>query len=1330
MQLRVCGAAVAVDGGWMRESLEESSCEGSFDHCTCRLHPAPPIHNASLRSPVVHIALLRASLLAALPRAACVCGCYPPRVGEPCCPSAVCVVLCDDGGIARAQAAVTMSKTARLKQSIAKHQPVEARNRHSAPGLAATPSPPLPPSSSSSFSSPTARELRPSTVVAHAAAEKRRLADEERDLADASDADKRQRLTAFGASPSSLSSSAQPRLPPLHLPDPNAAPDRVKRKTPAKPINTSAASSSSPPSQMSPFTPSTSTSHPHPSAYPSPGTALAGMSDSAAEHQFYETILSWDPTRPRDAFEDDATGHAAPPSSSPSSSSGPSPSTSPPPPAMFPSGAAYQAFFRPLLLLDFLSQLQQSYEANLLQPHSFAAQLQPLTVTAVEERDGRGASQSMFTVHLTHINDIPLDMPERRRKQGQLREWVAGDLALLRHHVRGEDQSAGGAEHDGGGKGKRHRREREKMRKQSLGRVDHFVMCVIDNVEAAYGKDGAAPLCILRVRVHLPQTAATLPRVRAMWELLHPKATVDVDEKQSERRRAVYEGVYSVVRLDSPVTTVREFIALQHVDSLTLLPHLLNPAPSWTSSSSSVTTDSLLQASTGVSADELESFASTLPEQYRGYLSSHLNAYQLQAVQRCAFRCRQPGFTLLQGPPGTGKTKTVVSILNSLHLRAYQAHYTSLIRHLLAVPKSVLATLRRTIAGDTSSQPIAVDELISDLTALPSSSSSSSPSPFSFPATPRILPKPRLLVCAPSNAGVDEIITRVLGVESSSPAAAAAGGFVDGKLVRYSPDIVRIGQSESVREEVKEKISLDVLVDGYMKLSVEQLEARARHAARARVDTKRELDQWVQTYRKRWEAAVKHGDASAPEPEPSEVVEPHFLTAVAHLHERLHLATLDADRCQSILTLYHTSNATTAHHSAALPSASAPPALSKERRAAALDRLRLSFLNEAHIVFSTLSGAGLPILSSSLSHPFSAVLVDEAAQATELSTLVAFRHNPPHVILVGDPRQLPATVFLHREVRARRAVERSLFERLQEGGGGVQTLLVQYRMHREVREFPSRYFYEGRLVDGEVVGGPGYVKEFHRHALCKPMMLFDVRVDEYERGGEREEVQRVHAQYRQEKGKSSGNVTEAAFVARMVEQLLTLYPTEVRGMSIGCVTFYQQQKRILEQMMADMRGRVAGVEGVEVSTVDGFQGREKEVIIVSCVRQRRDGGGGGRGGGKGVRGIGFVSDIRRMNVALTRGKWAMWVCGDVDVLSEGSVEWKALVDDARSRGLLKRWRDVRNEDARWLPFQRSEPSRAQSGWKSTTFDDKAAAAVPPHQGGDDLPLPALERVVH
>ena len=188
-------------------------------------------------------------------------------------------------------------------------------------------------------------------------------------------------------------------------------------------------------------------------------------------------------------------------------------------------------------------------------------------------------------------------------------------------------------------------------------------------------------------------------------------------------------------------------------------------------------------------------------------------------------------------------------------------------------------------------------------------------------------------------------------------------------------------------------------------------------------------------------------------------------------------------------------------------------------------------------------------------------------------------------------------------------------------------------------------------------------------------------------------------------GKSSGNVVEAAFVVRLVERLLAMYGDEVTASAIGVITFYQQQKRLIEAMLATHLTTAAGT--VEVSTVDGFQGREKDVIVVSCVRQGRE---SYSGRVSRARSIGFVSDVRRMNVALTRGKYGMWVVGDVDVLSGGSVEWAALAADARRRGLIRSAMDVVRMDESFVPLRK-----------------RLTAGVVRHTAGEDQ-LPPLERV--
>ena len=99
-------------------------------------------------------------------------------------------------------------------------------------------------------------------------------------------------------------------------------------------------------------------------------------------------------------------------------------------------------------------------------------------------------------------------------------------------------------------------------------------------------------------------------------------------------------------------------------------------------------------------------------------------------------------------------------------------------------------------------------------------------------------------------------------------------------------------------------------------------------------------------------------------------------------------------------------------------------------------------------------------LNSALANRFDLQVIDEAAQSVELSTLVALRHNVAHCVLVGDPRQLPATVFMVSPNK--RLYERSLFERLEAAGNPVLTLRTQYRMHPQISRFPAAHFYTER----------------------------------------------------------------------------------------------------------------------------------------------------------------------------------------------------------------------------------------------------------------------------
>ena len=163
------------------------------------------------------------------------------------------------------------------------------------------------------------------------------------------------------------------------------------------------------------------------------------------------------------------------------------------------------------------------------------------------------------------------------------------------------------------------------------------------------------------------------------------------------------------------------------------------------------------------------------------------------------------------------------------------------------------------------------------------------------------------------------------------------------------------------------------------------------------------------------------------------------------------------------------------------------------------------------------------------------------------------------------------------------------------------------------------------------------------------------------------------------------NDAEAQLVAAMVLHLRDVVTSHVakhgndRQLSVGVITPYRDQVTMVQRLLTSAGIQVSGGWGghtakatggmkVEVSTVDGFQGREMDVVIITCVRAPSTGNGSGSGSGGG--GIGFLSDHRRMNVALTRGKHGVWVVGQASYLATSNRHWRALVRHARDRNCV------------------------------------------------------------
>ncbi|MEM1347729.1 MAG: AAA domain-containing protein [Myxococcota bacterium] len=267
-------------------------------------------------------------------------------------------------------------------------------------------------------------------------------------------------------------------------------------------------------------------------------------------------------------------------------------------------------------------------------------------------------------------------------------------------------------------------------------------------------------------------------------------------------------------------------------------------------------------------------------------------------------------------------------------------------------------------------------------------------------------------------------------------------------------------------------------------------------------------------------------------------------------------------------------------------------------------------LGRADVVLCTASSATTRILADM---EFDVVVLDEATQAVDPVALIAIL-RAPKLVMAGDPCQLAPTVLDPEADRA--GLGRTFFERLAERDeSSVALLTVQHRMHRDIMAYPSASMYDGRLaaaahVADHTLEDLGVVPD-----PLRPGAL--VFVDSAGKGWD---------EVSSEDDPSRSNPGEAERVAAEARRLLG------RGLKPGDLAIiapYDAQVRVLRQLMAE---EIAA--GVDVATVDGFQGREKEAVIVGLVRSN--------GAGE----IGFLADVRRMNVALTRARRLMMVVGD------------------------------------------------------------------------------------
>ena len=248
---------------------------------------------------------------------------------------------------------------------------------------------------------------------------------------------------------------------------------------------------------------------------------------------------------------------------------------------------------------------------------------------------------------------------------------------------------------------------------------------------------------------------------------------------------------------------------------------------------------------------------------------------------------------------------------------------------------------------------------------------------------------------------------------------------------------------------------------------------------------------------------------------------------------------------------------------------------------------------------------------------FDLTVIDEAGQCTEPVSWLPLRRSGC-LVLAGDHCQLPPTVLSREALQAGLGI--SLMERLVNlyGPSVTRRLNVQYRMNEKIMTFSALEFYEAELEAHPSV---------RDHVLCElpgvvASPLTQTAVDFIDTAG---------ASYDEEPepgGSSRLNRQEADLVERTVAALLT---AGVPAEDIALIAPYSAQVRLLREKVTQ--------PGLEIDSVDGFQGREKEVVVLSLVRSNTEGD------------VGFLADVRRMNVALTRARRKLIIIGDSATLS-------------------------------------------------------------------------------
>ncbi|MBR4919193.1 MAG: AAA family ATPase [Bacteroidales bacterium] len=308
------------------------------------------------------------------------------------------------------------------------------------------------------------------------------------------------------------------------------------------------------------------------------------------------------------------------------------------------------------------------------------------------------------------------------------------------------------------------------------------------------------------------------------------------------------------------------------------------------------------------------------------------------------------------------------------------------------------------------------------------------------------------------------------------------------------------------------------------------------------------------------------------------------------------------------------------------------------RRAEELElKIHEEIMQQAEVVACTLIGSANRVLEH---RHFGTLFIDEATQALEAACWAAIL-KADRVVFAGDHQQLPPTIKCVEAARG--GLDRTLMQRIVETKPETVTMLdTQYRMNEAIMNFSSRWFYDGRLKAAPEVA--------HRTLAPwdAPLVWVDTSGQQF--------TERVNA------SQSRLNRAEAMLLTNILKEYvrqLFIDSSLFEKTTIGIISPYKAQISILRHLVNKSHTLAPIRHNISVNTVDGFQGQERDIILISMVRDNEQGS------------IGFLKDLRRMNVAITRAKRKLIVVGNCETLAHTHF-YHELIDYFQENGIVKR----------------------------------------------------------